>query len=959
MRSHIRVLILCLLCVACVSTLPSKEITELRIASLESVENISGSSEVQKNNETNLRSTNKLRDKRALGLILSGLAQIFGYNVTPVQVASLPNPNTMISVAPLNSSIFTIAQQLASPTVLSTNATVPRQQETIKFTGVVNFGNNSDILGHLQRYEQIFHGNKTTKDSFITTLRPSTILTSSRDTLLNPRIPSQIRPPLLAPFFVKIPLPIAPNLPPPTLPIGNFKLSYPVSPISILNESEENDDQIPIHKEQETIYRNNEDTEHYSLEQKDIYDDMDVRKPVSKYTHQLYVDEPSWQIDSYNELQRKQQEYIEKLKKQEKEKNRDNNNDDDRDNEDNERHGNRNQGYDPKNGSTDEKNPTYSDEENDGSTEKYQKYPGQTNVPREFSRQETTKSDEKKKEQDIYSDDDDSDVSNKYSNKQPDETPLVNFDKYIESVYNQQLPIGDYFHGHNSEEIRDSYGEVLENKKLKDDRLSSYFGMFKHPYTGMYDPQKIINSENDKQTPLSNNYDEDLTRMQKFNEEYAPENKYEEYDINEEDGVHRENGKIEETHNLNSTLTAKKTKLDDLQDNNNRKETSAESQYDDNDDGAKTEDTKLHEDIDLKILMHYTPLIVPVRYVYANDKIEGRRAKHLQDDESDKFENSEIHQNNTTLTESKENQLIPHIGIPERSHKLHEGEYNKQFQIFPGPFDYIYDDTRQTNAVIPRNLQDNAPSYNQYVVTNNAVTTNKKNSSEESPGFVLDNPVYPSQYPYNYISKEAGNQRNGDPYLNAENTYSHGYFPAQSSSQQYVQVNPNLNQYGSNEALNQPYYYQSQNDAPNIFDQYRYTFDEHIPKPSTIDVRNQILNTENWSGRTYPSQSYANVIDPFSSNLVQRQNIESSNQNAQSESSNNQRYLESPRGQQYLQSGNKHAINRDIKNLTSQFEKHFDNSTGNSHDLFEFHKDDYDFGSENNDTTSKVAQENV
>lgn len=107
------------------------------------------SSSIQETREKKPLDASNPRDKRALGLILSGLAQVFGYTVNPVQIASLPNPATESDETRGGTqSSGTQANSTQSNGSSSTTA-APRQRETIRFTGVVNFGNGTGVLTQL------------------------------------------------------------------------------------------------------------------------------------------------------------------------------------------------------------------------------------------------------------------------------------------------------------------------------------------------------------------------------------------------------------------------------------------------------------------------------------------------------------------------------------------------------------------------------------------------------------------------------------------------------------------------------------------------------------------------------------------------------------------------------------------------------------------------------------------
>ncbi|XP_018302309.1 LOW QUALITY PROTEIN: uncharacterized protein [Mycetomoellerius zeteki] len=939
MELYVQIFILCLLCVARAFEVPPEEITEFEAGPLTYIENLS-KIPIQKTDGIDKQTTENPRDKRALGVLLSGLAQIFGYTVTPIQFASLPNPNVTKPAAMSNLSKVDVRQHVASSQ--PANTTVPRQQETIRFTGVLNFGNNSNILGHLQQYEQIFHGRQN-NTIMMTTLRPASMLPAKIP--VDPRINSQ--PPLLAPFFVKIPLPIAPNLLP-IDPIENLEL-YPFPPVSV-SDSNENTE-TPIRKEQETVYRSNEDTERYTVKEKDIYDEKDVKKPMNKNNHKLYIDELNKQQN--NELRRKQQEHVKNPNQQEEESNRDKANHY-KEEEINERHRNheeeiadRNRDT-SKNESTEERRPTHhDDEEDEDSVEKYKEYASQKNLPNKSSKQSPKN---EKEENEDYHDDNSNKQFNGY--KQPED-----FDKFVEIGYNQQLPIGDYFHDGNPEVIRDSYGEVLDNKKLKDDRIADYLGMFKHPYvqTNAYDSQRVHNNpkdvsreENEEETSAEDGYDEHLTRLQKLREEYAlPENKYEEYDLNDENEADRNDGENLRIRNNMSIASRKPKKPEHIR-----------GKEDDDDNVVRLENTGSQE----ADFGTYVPLVVPVRYINANDKV---RTRFNEDNASP-----------TQIVFKEQNLLTPQIGLLEKPRQLHEGEH-KEFQVWPPPFDYAFDNTEPATTIVPSNLpnyypitQNYTPNYYQHVVKEIAAQDANDKSSEQPSGYLLvvGNPVHPHGQPYNfyYFSNEAANSQSQVPNPHVE--VPHPRDPVydahqQSASEQIIQVEPNITKYNLNETTNSPhnYYYQPQEIPTNVLDRYKYTFEERRPQieePFDIDIKSQILNTENWSNKIYRPQSLSNTVEESPRPVFTLQNILPSNRNAQSRSSERPRHSRLLRKRQSLQPEEENRKNDEEVKAPQQIltSKLFDDPQS-AHDFFGFSKDDYNFGSESNNAT-KVVEEN-
>lgn len=265
---------------------------------------VSDSSESEYSREgTVFSNVNGTRDKRALGLILSGLAQAFGYAVSPVQVASLPNENEPDRGTQQSSNSNSMNTTQSTPTTPA-----PRQRETIRFTGVLNFGNSSSILTHLQQYENMFHGNNS-NGAPGSTATPSTVA---------PVDPRNMNSKPVSPFLMNIPLPTMRQPPLPEIPPQNIPLAYP-KPI------------VPVRNNQETIYRKNESSAMFMVENKEIQNAKDVKSPpppsTTQYTpfYRTYTDEPRWKKEHeqrLTELERKQEEHAKRLRQQEQYRNR-------------------------------------------------------------------------------------------------------------------------------------------------------------------------------------------------------------------------------------------------------------------------------------------------------------------------------------------------------------------------------------------------------------------------------------------------------------------------------------------------------------------------------------------------------------------------------------------------------------------------------------------------------------
>lgn len=292
--------------------------------------------------------TRDVRDKRALGILLQGIMEALGYSVSPIQIAAIPNPPAQMNSA---------SRMMITTMPMNSSAATPRQRETLRFTGVLNFGNNlntSNLVNHLAQYEQLFHGNRTTPAPSASP-SPSEAGSSSNENLDNdPEVP------LTEPLLVKIPLPIAPNLPPPQQPSptpeddvyheeeyggqnseeyhgtednagkkGNYEEEsdnyshnedYEKNHEEYYAPDDRNYDSAsknkvtttlppPSIKSYEKEYKKNKNIINYSIENKEIRDPSEVSEEVpasgSKFGHSVYVGEPDWK--------QKQDEHVYKL----------------------------------------------------------------------------------------------------------------------------------------------------------------------------------------------------------------------------------------------------------------------------------------------------------------------------------------------------------------------------------------------------------------------------------------------------------------------------------------------------------------------------------------------------------------------------------------------------------------------------------------------------------------------
>ncbi|XP_046830424.1 uncharacterized protein DDB_G0283697-like [Vespa crabro] len=720
------------------------------------VEKISPTRSIE-NNKENLTKVEKYRDKRALGLILSGLAQIFGYTPTPIQLATLPNPvksdnnpgasgNNQSSFMPPmmlplnlpNQVALRSSTQAAMP--ISTTTAQPRPKETIRFTGVVNFGNRSDVVGHLQQYERIFHGSQTTNppasssstSSSIPILSSTTPSSFSTMSSFDVRESLKYRPPLLSPYLVKIPLPIAPNLPP------------PISPTTKINFSIKNTN-IPRRKEQEIVYRKNENIENYNVENKKIQSEKDVAIPENKFQHNIYIGEPYWKKlheERITQLERKQQECAEKLKEREKERNHIYRNENDskqrvigRERERNhdyqkEDHSGQKEGLrDRENDDGDDREREYSsnikedgthgnneDEESENSREPYEEqHPG---YPREGPTNEKQKNIE---DYDDYDEDDSYKNDERKENLKEPGTKVYD-NNYTNVNYDKPLPISDYYEKERPpQQLRDSYGEIVDNRALVDERIANYYGDVKNQQTIPQDSPNISDfieeseekyegrpeSKNDKQI------NEDLYK--KLREEYAIiplENKYEEYNLENNDQSEKdiknesENPKYENDSTSNKNDPIQNSESTPFVDKTNSNELKIKKVSNIRNNVIPIKNKSFNEFAFVK----NSPYILPIRYVYGPDELEEAKTRRFHSEKVTKEEDHSSNIDARSTTDEKKSQkkklnaedLTPKIGLPERltEKKLHEGE-RKELQIWPAPFDFVFDSTEQTNVLVP------------------------------------------------------------------------------------------------------------------------------------------------------------------------------------------------------------------------------------------------------------------
>ncbi|KAK1126680.1 hypothetical protein K0M31_004306 [Melipona bicolor] len=447
--------LLCYLCVACtlVQSRWSNRDTQSDSVSEES---------------TGLFNANNLRDKRALGLILSGLAQVFGYAVDPVQIASLPNPNSEAGVTN-----GTRTNSTESNNGSTTSAA--GQRETIRFTGVVNLGNGTDVLTQLQRYENIFHGGSSSSNGSSSSPPRSDPKTQAPDQpqpIFVKRLPS---------FMTESPLPIMPQAPLPEIPSQFINLSYPepyVAPIVVRG------DQDTAPRKQNTTVKDQPPTAGRSL-------------PT---TSAPSVQDPGWKQeyeDRLAELERKQEEHARRLALTEQERYRDDRK--------NGNHG----------GSKEQINHGGQDPgcKGDQGESGQEKQSGEEDQSRDrYESGEKIRTSDKESEEDSYGNYKNDDI---YKGDTPQTGE--NYTSILQ-YSSEPLPLSEDDEQRRPEDLRNSYGEPLFNRELLG--FAHFFGKFKQPFSDIYSSsappeskeeaseEKGEDESDEKDIPARNKYEE-------------------------------------------------------------------------------------------------------------------------------------------------------------------------------------------------------------------------------------------------------------------------------------------------------------------------------------------------------------------------------------------------------------------------------------------------------------------
>ncbi|CAL7943434.1 unnamed protein product [Xylocopa violacea] len=666
--------VLCYLCILCTCSVLSEEIGREN----QPVLDVKSSSSDQEQKEP--LDPNNPRDKRALGLILSGLAQVFGYTVDPIQIGSLPNPSPPPSSGARASGNNN--QTAMNSTQSSSTTAAPRQRETIRFTGLVNLGNSTGLLTQLEQYERLFHGNGS---SNATTAQPPT----TTSTMPPQTTPSQ---PLEPRLLVKIPvpnvalppLPAMPQPPLPEIPSQDIMLAYPQPIVTPRNQ-------------QQLTFRITETTDRLTVENKEIYDPKDVQSPPPP-TLVPYVAEPPWKKEYEQrlaELERRQEEHAYRLKQQEWHRNR-------------------------------QKDNSHSGEEGHGGPKKQTEHLNRPSKCRKH--EETVKNREPSEVEDLSRETYESEErapelperAQKPEESEEEEeedreryrAPQAN-ENYTNVQYSEPLPLSEDDEQRRPEELRNSYGEPLHNRELYDEGgLVNYFGKFKQPLSDYYSSSAPSNSREDtsqdaKEESHDDREDEEESSESSREEDDIPaRNKYEEYNLEEEEEPSRHNERVseEDSSELPKNVATKEKNRSYFQE----KKTTEERDYTKN-----------------------MPLIIPVRYLSAPEELRKAKLRHSGTEQWER-------DNNVAKTEAtkkiapkeprrpkKEN--LKAVAFSERQipKKLHEGE-EKVLQMWPPPFDYVVDSTVHTNV-----LPVTPPSINNSKVRGNR---RKPESSDKGKG---------------------------------------------------------------------------------------------------------------------------------------------------------------------------------------------------------------------------------
>ncbi|KOX74819.1 hypothetical protein WN51_13635 [Melipona quadrifasciata] len=452
--------LLCYLCAAC-TLVQSRWSNSVRETQSDSVSEES----------TGLFSANNLRDKRALGLILSGLAQVFGYAVEPVQIASLPNPNSEAGVTN-----GTRTNSTESNNGSTTSAA--GQRETIRFTGVVNLGNGTDVLTQLQRYENIFHGGSSSSNGGSSSppqIDPKTQAPDQPQPLFVKRLPS---------FVTESPLPTVPQAPLPEIPSQFINLSYPEPYVAPVRGGQDTG-----HEKQNTTVKDQPPTA--------------GRLPT---TSAPSVQGPGWKQeyeDRLAELERKQEEHARRLTEQERY-----------------RDGRKNGNY---GGSKKQINQKGRESGCKGESDE-EKQSGEEDRSRDrYESGEKITTSDKESEEERYGNYKNDDIYK-------EDTPLTgeNYTSILQ-YSSEPLPLSEDDEQRRPEDLRNSYGEPLFNRELLG--FANFFGKFKQPLSDIYSSSAPPESKEESSEEEEDSRGEQKGEDESDEEDGPARNKYEEYTL--------------------------------------------------------------------------------------------------------------------------------------------------------------------------------------------------------------------------------------------------------------------------------------------------------------------------------------------------------------------------------------------------------------------------------------------
>ncbi|XP_063993255.1 myb-like protein X [Diachasmimorpha longicaudata] len=735
------------------------------------------------------------RDKRALGVLLQGLVQAFGYNATPVQLASLPNPNTVGTVAagPLSIDIRQAspgaAQAPAAPPMPAAPpasppaaampaampaASVPRRRETLRFTGVVNFGNNSDILGHLRQYERLFHGSTTGRPpapagpppapaaapAAAPARPPAAPARPAPAPAINPRTAQQ-RPPLLEPYFVPIPIPLSPN-------IQNFQdLQYPqrpiisfVTPNSVETSLESTTPTVIEHQ-----YVNKEHKETKNVQSQKIIGDRNPNLDERRNNHQKIIENNN----------NREQEII--LKNQNRPGYSDTSDEEamDRSHEDNDQKDEREDDKEPEEGYAGdpqgEGSPTSNTEDQEEEVKEEdaggESYNDQSQSPESEAGSEQYSQDASEEEQEspqkLPSDSTEKNELPKMSLEDAEEYVPQKYPSY----YGIKLPIEEKpFQG----PFMNSYGQSLENSGKIDDNVADYFQRFKNAQSGLFDAQSIITPQIHKRPWWIEGVPRDpIPRL--HNDYKIPlQNKFEEYELRnpkslKEQVTEEDEGKvgkqIRETYDKSSEGRGVKQEgrvkgRKKSEKSSKRRSPKAE---------AKIQEIKLENRIERKQLplrsfdfVKYSPYYKPVQYFFSPESLQKSTQSILTDQNYERYRHRDDDPDGSGSSEESPEEQPPVTVKVDKSSRLTEHPESGQ-----QPSE---DDKSEQTHEAPANQEDFEGSSEQYS-SDQTVTPGYGDSpdSGEATEDANTTPGPPSAYDYSgrAVAEDVNQEQETDP----------------------------------------------------------------------------------------------------------------------------------------------------------------------------------------------------